>query len=294
MTTEKSVVSIQRKRPQHWVGNGFPVQSLLFYGEQGERISPFLLLDYAGPADFPPTTERLGVGEHPHRGFETVTIVYDGEVEHRDSSGATGTIDTGGVQWMTAGAGVVHEEYHGRSFAANGGRFEMVQLWVNLPAAHKMTPPKYQEIQAAQVATVPIDNGQVRVIAGNFQGTAGAASTFSPVNVWDVRLRGSHDGATVETPFEVPEGHTLAVACLEGEITLGSGEKLIAGEIAVLSHAGAHVRLRTQRAAKILILSGQPLNEPIAGHGPFVMNTRAELQQAFVDYQSGKMGHLSA
>jgi quercetin 2,3-dioxygenase len=283
---QKPVLRIQRKRPQHWVGNGFPVQSLLFYGEGGEQISPFLLLDYAGPAQFPPTPERLGVGEHPHRGFETVTIVYDGQVEHRDSSGASGTIDAGGVQWMTAGAGVVHEEFHGRHFAQRGGRFEMVQLWVNLPAKHKMTTPKYQEIQASQIPTVTIEHGTLRVIAGEFQSTTGAASTFSPVNVWDVRL--THG----TTSFEVPDGHTLALACLEGELSLGSGERLIAGEISVHAPAGTTISVTTSAPTKLLILSGQPLNEPIAGYGPFVMNTRAELQQAFHDFQSGKMGRL--
>jgi hypothetical protein len=270
------------------VGDGFPVQSLLFYGELGESISPFLLLDYAGPAQFPPTTKRLGVGEHPHRGFETVTIVYAGEVEHRDSSGAHGAIGPGDVQWMTAGSGVVHEEFHGRHFAQHGGRFEMVQLWVNLPAVHKMTPPRYQEIVAARIPAVDIANGTVRVIAGRFQSTDGAAATFSPVNVWDIRLTPSEN----ETTLAVPEGHTACLACLEGEITLGTGERLIAGEIAVHAQSGTMVRIRSLDASRLLLLSGEPLREPIAGHGPFVMNTRAELQQAFADFQAGKMGKL--
>jgi quercetin 2,3-dioxygenase len=285
----KSIERILRTQSQHWVGDGFPVRTLMFYGEHGESISPFLLLDYAGPAQFPPTEKRLGVGEHPHRGFETVTIVYDGEVEHRDSSGASGTISVGDVQWMTAGAGVVHEEFHGRNFAKSGGRFEMVQLWVNLPAAHKMVAPRYQEITRAQIPVVALANdaGSVRVIAGNFENTQGAAKTHSPVNVWDVRING-------QATLDIPEGYTAAVAVLEGAVDFGDGTKISPGEVALMGKTGTQISLTANASAKLLVLGGQPLNEPIAGHGPFVMNTRAELVQAFQDYQAGKLGALSA
>jgi quercetin 2,3-dioxygenase len=288
-TMNKSIDRILRTQSQHWVGDGFPVRTLLFYGEQGESISPFLLLDYAGPAQFPPTEKRLGVGEHPHRGFETVTIVYDGEVEHRDSSGASGTIGAGDVQWMTAASGVVHEEFHGCNFAKSGGRFEMVQLWVNLPAVHKMDAPRYQEITSAHIPVVslPNDAGSVRVIAGAFADTQGAAKTFSPVNVWDVRLNG-------HTTFEIPAGYTAAVAVLEGAVDIGDGTTVSPGEIALMGKTGTQISLTSTANAKLLVLGGQPLNEPIAGHGPFVMNTRAELVQAFQDYQAGKLGALSA
>jgi quercetin 2,3-dioxygenase len=286
---KKSVERILRSQSQHWVGDGFPVRTLLFYGEQGESISPFLLLDYAGPAQFPPTEKRLGVGEHPHRGFETVTIVYDGEVEHRDSSGASGTISVGDVQWMTAGAGVVHEEFHGRNFAKSGGRFEMVQLWVNLPAAHKMVAPRYQEITRAQIPVVSLANnaGSVRVIAGTFADTSGAAKTYSPVNVWDVRLNG-------HTTLDIPAGYTAAVAVLEGAVNVADGTTISPGEIALMGKTGTQIALTSSADAKLLVLGGKPLNEPIAGHGPFVMNTRAELVQAFQDYHAGKLGALPA
>jgi quercetin 2,3-dioxygenase len=285
----KSVERILRTQSQHWVGDGFPVRTLMFYGEHGESISPFLLLDYAGPAQFPPTEKRLGVGEHPHRGFETVTIVYDGEVEHRDSSGASGAIGAGDVQWMTAGAGVVHEEFHGRNFAKRGGRFEMVQLWVNLPAAHKMTTPRYQEIVSANIPVVELENGagRVRIIAGEFSGVVGAAKTFSAVNVWDLRLSG-------RTALEIPAGYTAAVAVLEGAVELGDGANVAVGEVALMGKIGTHIALTSTPNAKLLVLGGQPLNEPIAGHGPFVMNTRAELVKAFADFQAGKLGALPA
>jgi quercetin 2,3-dioxygenase len=286
----KSIERVLRSQSQHWVGDGFPVRTLMFYGEHGESISPFLLLDYAGPAQFPPTDKRLGVGEHPHRGFETVTIVYDGEVEHRDSSGATGAIGAGGVQWMTAASGVVHEEFHGSNFAKSGGRFEMVQLWVNLPAAHKMTSPRYQEITNEQIPVVALPSaaGRVRVIAGDFGGTLGAAKTFSPVNVWDVRLEGTGTPVTLD----IPEGDTAAVAVLDGRVDFGDGTQISPGEVALMGQTGTHIALTSHTSAKLLVLGGQPLGEPIAGHGPFVMNTRAELVQAFQDYQAGKLGAL--
>ncbi|HTL12852.1 MAG TPA: pirin family protein, partial [Bdellovibrionota bacterium] len=204
----KSLKTILRNNQAHWVGDGFPVRNLFNYNEHAELMSPFLLLDYGGPTSFEPTTEKRGVGEHPHRGFETVTIVYDGEVEHRDSSGGSGKIGPGDVQWMTAASGLVHEEFHGRDYAKKGGPFEMVQLWVNLPRSEKMSKPGYQGITDAQIPKVALagDAGSVRVIAGEYGGENGPAHTHSPMNVWDVRVRA---GQTVE--FTVPNGWTTGL-----------------------------------------------------------------------------------
>lgn len=288
----KKLQFIQRSRGQHWVGDGFQVHSLFTYNDIAQEMSPFLLLDYAAPRNFPPTPKKLGVGEHPHRGFETVTIVYAGEVSHRDSTGAGGTIGPGEVQWMTAGAGIVHEEFHSREYAKKGGPFEMVQLWVNLPRSHKMTKPGYQGItrDAIPEVTLPKEAGVVRVIAGQYQDARGPAHTHSPMNVWDLRLKA---GARAE--FTVREGHTTALMVLAGELKLSSGETVAPAEIALLDRAGDRfaVQASAKTDTKVLLLSGEPLNEPIVGYGPFVMNTEAEIHQAFADYRSGRMGHLS-
>ena len=276
---------------QHWVGDGFPVRTLLAYGTGSDLMqSPFLLLDYAGPHPFAPTERRLGVGEHPHRGFETVTIVYSGEVTHRDSSGAGGTIGAGDVQWMTAGSGVVHEEFHSRNFAQNGGVFEVVQLWVNLPAKAKMTSPRYQALTADSIANVSLANeqGTVRVIAGEFQGAHGAALTHTWMQVWDVRL---NQGA--DWQVQVPNGDSFIVLVLAGEVQVDDQSILRSAQTGIFSLAGEQVRLRSLSDSKLLILSGQPINEPIVGHGPFVMNTSSEIQQAIQDYRQGKMGKLA-
>jgi redox-sensitive bicupin YhaK (pirin superfamily) len=286
----KKLSFVQRNNQRHWVGNGFPVRSIFSYNDRAAEFSPFLLLDYAGPATFAPTTERKGVGEHPHRGFETVTIVYDGEVEHRDSTGGGGIIGPGDVQWMTAAGGLVHEEFHGPNYAQSGGPFEMVQLWVNLPAKHKMAQPGYQGITNAQIPRValPLDAGSVRVIAGDYNGTAGPAHTFSPVNVWDVSVKAGH-----RVTFKVPAGHTTAVFVLRGGIRLADGETVGEAEIAVLERAGEEFSVEATANTTLLVLNGQPFAEPVAGYGPFVMNTRAEIQQAITDYQNGKMGRIA-
>ena len=286
----KKLAFIQRNNQRHWVGDGFPVRSIFSYNDRAAELSPFLLLDYAGPANFAPTTERRGVGEHPHRGFETVTIVYDGEVEHRDSTGGGGVIGPGDVQWMTAGGGLVHQEYHGTGYARRGGPFEMVQLWVNLPAQHKMTKPGYQGITSAQIPSValPDDAGTVRVIAGDYNGTRGPARTFTPMHVWDVRLNaGKH------ATFTVPAGHTTALFVLRGRISLPDGETAAEAEMAVLERAGNQFTVKALESTTLLVLNGQPLNEPVVGHGPFVMNTRAEIEQAIIDYQNGRMGQIA-
>jgi redox-sensitive bicupin YhaK (pirin superfamily) len=252
-------------------------------------LSPFLLLDYAGPAEFSPTTERRGVGEHPHRGFETVTIVYSGEVAHRDSSGGGGTIGPGDVQWMTAAGGVVHEEFHGPDFARRGGSFEMVQLWVNLPAKHKMAAPRYQAITSADIPSAPLGGGTVRVIAGTLAGVTGPAKTFTPIEVGDLRLpAGSH------AEIAVPDGHTTALVVLRGALRVNGSEAVGAAEVGLFDRAGERVALHADEDATALLLGGAPIEEPIVGHGPFVMNTEAEIRQAMLDYRDGRMGHLSA
>jgi redox-sensitive bicupin YhaK (pirin superfamily) len=287
----KKLRRVQRGGEGHWVGDGFPVQTLFSYSALGEMLSPFLLLDYAGPVEFPPTGKRRGVGEHPHRGFETVTVVYDGEVEHRDSSGGGGSIGPGDVQWMTAGSGVVHEEFHGREFARRGGRFEMIQLWVNLPAKDKMTAPRYQGILSKQIPGValPEGRGSVRVIAGEYAGAKGPARTFTPIHMWDLRLTG---GKPTELPL--PDGYTTALVVLQGTLTVEDGATVNAGEVAVFDRAGSVLRIDDANDATALLLCGQPIDEPIVGSGPFVMNTRAEIEQAYRDYQSGRMGQIDS
>jgi redox-sensitive bicupin YhaK (pirin superfamily) len=289
MTAMKKLISILPPPPGHWVGDGFPVRSLFTYHERTAELSPFLLFDYAGPHTFAPTTARRGVGEHPHRGFETVTIVYDGEVDHRDSSGGGGRIRPGDVQWMSAAGGLVHEEFHSPEFAKRGGRFEMVQLWVNLPERSKLAAPRYQGIRAPQIPTVelPGQAGSLRVIAGDFAGQHGPASTYTPINVWDIRLR--KDQAA---EFTVPAGHTALVALLDGQLRLGSGEALNGPQLALLDRAGDRFSLRAEGDAKLLFLGGEPLGEPVVGYGPFVMTSQQGIEQAIRDYQSGRMGQL--
>lgn len=253
-------------------------------------ISPFLLFDYAGPMVFSPTEQRHGVGEHPHRGFETVTIVYSGEVEHRDSSGGGGKIGPGDVQWMTAASGLVHEEFHGRDFARHGGVLEMVQLWVNLPAKDKMSPPHYQSILDNQIPTINLPEGQgrVRVIAGEFEGIAGPANTFTPINVWDMHL-------TSKQPIDlaVPDGYNTLLAVRKGSVCINKSETIGIAEVSLFDRAGDHIRISSEPDTIALLLSGEPIEEPIVGSGPFVMNTAEEICQAKIDYQSGKMGKIS-
>lgn len=269
----------------HWVGDGFPVRSLFSYNTLGQHISPFLLLDFAGPHHFDPTTQRRGVGQHPHRGFETVTIVYDGEVEHRDSAGNGGVIGPGDVQWMTAAGGIFHEEYHSPGFAKSGGLFRMVQLWVNLPAKDKMKPGHYQGIVSADIPVVdlPKGAGQARVIAGEFLGHRGPARTFTPINVWDMKLT---PGA--ELTLDLPEGHTAMLVGLSGSVTVESQHVLSEAEMLLLGRDGDSVSLRADDHATLLVLTGEPIDEPIVGHGPFVMNSEAEIHQAISDFNSGR------
>jgi len=285
----KKLSFIQSQDDGHWVGDGFPVRSIFTYNDRSAELSPFLLLDYAGPADFPPTDKRRGVGEHPHRGFETVTIVYSGEVEHRDSSGGGGIIGPGDVQWMTAAGGIVHEEFHGPEFAKKGGVFEVIQLWVNLPAKNKMAAPGYQAITGAQIPRVELPGGagSVRVIAGDYRCNAGPARTFTPMNLWDVRLPA---GARVE--FDLPGDYTTALFVLRGRVKLSGGELVGEAQLANFEREGGELAVEALQDTTLLLLNGQPIAEPVVGYGPFVMNTQREIQQAIADYQSGRMGRI--
>lgn len=286
----RNILGIYSAPRPHWVGDGFPVRSMLSHFEQGEHVSPFILLDYAGPVDFEPTAARRGVGEHPHRGFETVTIVYDGEVEHSDSTGAGGTIGPGDVQWMTAASGILHQEYHSPTFARKGGRFEMVQLWVNLPAKDKMSKPGYQTLLAKDIPTVSLPDGagSLRVIAGQYGDAKGPARTFTPINVWDLRLV---DGKPLE--LDLPEGQTLSVLVLAGNVEVNGTESLRAAQTALFSRSGGGITLQAAGDAKLLVLAGEPINEPVVAQGPFVMNTEAEIRQAMMDYRTGRFGAIA-
>lgn len=287
----KKVQGIYRAPRQHWVGDGFPVRSLFSYQSHGKQLSPFLLLDYAGPADFTPTTHRRGVGQHPHRGFETVTIVYHGEVEHRDSTGKGGVIGPGDVQWMTAGGGILHEEFHADTFAQRGGAFEMVQLWVNLPAKDKMATPGYQAIHSEHIpqVTLPDDAGSLRVIAGDYANTLGPAHTFSPLNVWDIRL---NPGKIAE--FTLPIGWNTALIVLRGSVLVNGDAIARDAEMVLLDAAGSHVSIEANNDALLLLLSGEPIDEPIVGYGPFVMNSQQQINEAIADFNSGRFGSMDS
>jgi redox-sensitive bicupin YhaK (pirin superfamily) len=285
----KIVRGIYSNPHMHWVGDGFPVRSLFDYQGLGKQLSPFLLLDHAGPAQFAPATKPRGVGQHPHRGFETVSIVYEGEVAHRDSTGQGGVIGPGDVQWMTAGAGILHEEFHSPAFTHKGGQLHMVQLWVNLPAKDKMTAPGYQAILNAEIPKVEIDNGSAtaRVIAGEFLGVRGAAHTFTPMQVVDLAIQA---GTSVRLPAHV--GWNTALVILKGKAQINQEHAAHEAQLVVFSQEGDALVIDAKEDVQALLLSGQPINEPIVGHGPFVMNTMDEIKQAFVDFQSGGFGRM--
>jgi redox-sensitive bicupin YhaK (pirin superfamily) len=286
----KRVIAIHQSPEGHWVGDGFPVRTLFSYQAQGAALSPFLLLDYAGPAEFAPAERPRGVGEHPHRGFETVTIVYQGEVEHRDSAGNGGTIGPGDVQWMTAAGGLMHEEFHSHAFTRRGGTMEMAQLWVNLPAKDKMAAPHYQPIVAADIPNVdlPEDAGRLRVVAGRFGEHDGAARTYTDLHVWDVKL---HAGREATLPAS--DGHTTAIALLRGTLRVNDTRDVAAPSVIVFDRPGEGVRVGARDEATFLVLTGAPIDEPIAGYGPFVMNTRDEIVAAINDLQQGRFGRLA-
>lgn len=287
-TIPKRILDIRSAPGRHWVGDGLPVHNLFGYNGPGvaER-SPFLMLDYGAPYDFGPTTQQLGVGQHPHRGFETVTVVYSGELAHRDNAGGGGTIGPGDVQWMTAGGGIIHEEFHSPGFAKSGGTLEMAQLWVNLPAAHKMTPAGYQPITAAQIPVVELPEaaGRVRVIAGQWSTAQGPARTFSPITMLDVQLAA---GKSVELPQ--PEGWTTLVVVASGSASVNGADPVTGPAVVTLSTASQGVTVRADSDAKLLLLSGEPIDEPVVGYGPFVMNSQQQIVQAINDFNSGRFG----
>lgn len=286
----KKVLGIYSAPRQHWVGDGFPARSMFSYTSHGKQLSPFLLLDYAGPAEFAPATRPRGVGSHPHRGFETVTIVYKGEVTHRDSTGNGGTIGPGDVQWMTAGSGILHEEFHSEAFTRSGGTLEMVQLWVNLPAKDKMTAPGYQAIVDNDIPAVALPDGAgtVRVIAGEYDGHAGPARTFTPMNVWDMRL---NQGSS--TKLSLPAGWHSALVVLHGTVLVNGETVAREAQMVLLDTDGNSVDIEANNDAVVLVLSGEPIDEAIVGHGPFVMNSQEEIAQAIVDFNSGRFAQIA-
>jgi redox-sensitive bicupin YhaK (pirin superfamily) len=289
MKAIKKVLGVFEPGSHHWVGDGFPVYNLFPSNGVEKQIDPFLMLDYASPTYFAPSSKPRGVGEHPHRGFETVTIAYQGSVDHRDSAGNAGTIRPGDVQWMTAASGVVHEELHELEFTKAGGMFEMIQLWVNLPKAYKMSKPRYQGISSSQIPTVSLGDGaSARVIAGELNGVPGPAQTFTPVNLFDLRLT---KGSRAE--LNIPSGHQGSLVLLRGDLRVNSSTS-VSGEarLVLFGLEGETVVVEALADSVVLLLSGEPIGEPVASGGPFVMNTEAELRQAMEDYRAGRMGHL--
>ncbi len=285
----KSVEQIVSPPPRHWVGDGFNVHGFFPHGPlTGERMSPFFLLDYNAKMDFPPRLTPFGVGPHPHRGFETVTIAYKGRVAHHDSRGGGGVIGEGDVQWMTAGSGLLHKEYHEEEFNKAGGPFQMVQLWVNLPAKFKMTEPRYQAVTNKEMGRVALENGgEVEIIAGEFGGVRGPASTFSPVHLYNVK---AESGTEVELVF--PSHYNTAILAVDGSAEINSTEKLDTDHLALFARDGEQINLRFAEDSVLLVMSGEPLGEPIASYGPFLMNTQQEIAEALADYRAGKFGEL--
>lgn len=290
MTTEfRPIEGIYRGAPFHMVGDGFRVSNYFPGGNNfGQRFSPFILLDYNPPFDVAPSEEPRGVGAHPHRGFETVSIAYEGTVEHHDNHGNHGIVGPGDVQWMTAGSGLLHKEYHEKEFSRRGGTFHFIQLWVNLPRAHKMHPPRYQELLKKDMgyAELPDNGGTVRVIAGDFNGARGPAQTFTPIHLFDIAFR-----AGGRTQFALPAAYNTAALVLRGSARINGDTAAKEGDFILFAGEGGDIAIEGQTDdTLVIVLSGEPIDEPIVQHGPFVMNSREEIVQAFQDFQSGKMG----
>lgn len=285
----RSIEKVTQPGTPHFVGDGFRVHNFIPGTYTMKRMDPFIMLDYNSKYNFPPTDKPKGVGVHPHRGFETVTIAYKGRVEHGDSAGGGGVIGEGDVQWMTAASGVLHKEFHETEWSKTGGEFQMVQLWVNLPAKDKMSPPKYQAIANAEMPkiTLPNDDGEVEVIAGNYNSNKGPASTFSPMHMYNVKLK---KGA--ETKLSFPQNYTTALLMVEGDAKVNGSAKAPQDHFVMFGNDGDTFTVEALTDTTILVLSGEPLNEPIAAHGPFVMNTQEELIEAFQDFNTGKFGYL--
>ncbi len=275
----------------HWVGDGFRVHNYIpgGYHLEMERMDPFILMDYNSKYTFPPSDKPRGVGVHPHRGFETVTIAYKGKVQHHDSSGGGGIIGQGDVQWMTAASGVLHKEYHEKEWSKTGGVFQMVQLWVNLPAKVKMSKPKYQAIENSKINRFRIDDhgSKVEVIAGKYNDVEGAATTFTPINMYNAILK-----KDAEAVFSFPANYNTVVLVIEGSVSINDNESVPTDCLALMANNGEVFNVKAKEDSLVLVLSGEPINEPIAAHGPFVMNTKEELLQAFQDFNNGKFGYL--
>ena len=289
--TTKTVELVISPREPHFVGDGFRVHNFIpsAYRLDMQRMDPIIMMDYNSKYYFAPSEIPKGVGVHPHRGFETVTIAYKGKVEHHDSSGGGGVIGEGDVQWMTAASGVLHKEFHEKEWSKKGGEFQMVQLWVNLPAKDKMSAPKYQSIENATMSRYLLENdkGEIEVIAGEYKGVTGRASTFTPLHLFNARLK---KGATAR--FNFPANFNTALLVIEGSIKVNGTEEVPTDHFVLMANDGEEFSIEAGEDAVVLILSGEPINEPIAAHGPFVMNTRQELLQAFDDFNKGKFGYL--
>jgi hypothetical protein len=288
----RKVIAVHDAAPPHWVGDGFPVRSVFSYDGLGrEPLSPFLMLDYAAPRHFDPAPRRRGVGVHPHRGFETVTVVYAGELEHRDSAGNGGRIGPGDVQWMTAASGILHEEFHSERFTREGGVMSMMQLWVNLPARNKMDKPRYQTLPDADIPRVALDGGAgtLRVIAGEYDGRRGPAETFTPIEVWDLRVAA---GKTIT--LTTPEGHTTAIVPMKGSALVNGTHAAGPAQLAELNRKGGEFTVTAEGDGELLalVLAGEPIREPVVGYGPFVMNSEREIATAFADFQRGRFGQM--
>lgn len=288
MSTKKVEIVVAPREP-HFVGDGFRVHNFIpsAYRLDMQRMTPFIMLDYNSKFNFAPSAQPKGVGVHPHRGFETVTIAYKGRVAHHDSSGGGGIIGEGDVQWMTAASGVLHKEYHEETFSKEGGIFQMVQLWVNLPAKDKMSAPKYQAISNGEIPRYELENGEIEVIAGAYKDVKGAASTFTPVNMMNAKLK---SGASAS--FNFPANYNTVLLVIEGSITVNGDEKVPTDHLVLFENEGEDFSFTANEDAVVLLLSGEPIDEPIAAHGPFVMNTREELIEAFNDFNQGKFGYL--
>jgi quercetin 2,3-dioxygenase len=287
-TTMKELVGVYQPGSRHMVGDGFPVRNLFPSNDLDREVSPFLMLDYAGPQYFEPTDHPRGVGEHPHRGFETVTIVYEGILAHRDSAGNAGVIGSGDVQWMTAASGIVHEEFHEKEFARKGGTLQAIQLWVNLPRESKMSAPGYQTILNADIPAIALDGGELRVIAGSFLGHKGPAHTFTPIELYDLTLKVGR-----QVRLTMPNGHNTSIFVLQGRVSVNGSRQAGEAELIVSKRDGSQIEIEAQEDSRLLVMAGEPIDEPVARYGPFVMNTKTELVQAVNDYQAGKMGHLA-
>lgn len=287
----RTVELIASPREPHFVGDGFRVHNFIPSGFRldMQRMTPFILLDYNSTYNFPPSSKPKGVGVHPHRGFETVTIAYKGKVAHHDSSGGGGVIAEGDVQWMTAASGVLHKEYHEEEWSKTGGDFQMVQLWVNLPKKDKMSAPKYQAIKYENINRYDLENnaGQIEVIAGEYKGTKGVASTFTPMHMLNAKL---NKGGKAE--FNFPANYNTVLLVVEGSIVINGDEKTPTDHLALMANDGENFEIEATDNAIVLVLSGEPINEPIEAHGPFVMNTKEELKEAFTDFNNGKFGYL--